>query len=236
MRTIKKSLIAALILSASFGGSALAGGGNHDHAEEEKQGFYLTAGTGLNRNQDVDYTTTIGEESYSGDIEFDSNIAFDFGIGYDFGKLRAEVAYQNTPADLTTINAQNVDGNLGVTATAAADIEMTSFFANLYYDLPEYQLGEKTLVPYLGAGIGQSTIDIGTVRVDGVEIMNGDDSTFAYQLKLGTTYEMNEKADLYVEGVFNETSDWSIASTQGFTMNLDPVKSLGARAGLRFKF
>jgi hypothetical protein len=109
---IKTFIIAALILSASFGGSALAGGG--DHAEEEKQGVYLTSGSGVNRNQDVDYTTTIGEENYSGDIEFDSNIAFDLGIGYDFGKLRAEVAYQNNPGSVTELSAVNIVGNVGV--------------------------------------------------------------------------------------------------------------------------
>ena len=234
MRTIKKSVIAALILSASFGGSALAGGAHDDHAEEEKKGFYVTAALGANQSTYIDWSETIDGTAYNGDIELDNKIfSYDFGIGYDFGKFRAEAAYSSTPAQLNAISANETIAGTAVNASIAADADITisTFFANLYYDLPEYQLGEKTLVPYLGAGLGQSNIDIGTITVAGTETGAGDDSAFSYILKLGTTYEMNEKADLYVEGIYHETSDFSIIGA-----SFDPYKSLGARAGLLFKF
>jgi opacity protein-like surface antigen len=79
--------------------------------------------------------------------------------------------------------------------------------------------------------VESSNIDIGTITVAGTETGGGDDSAFSYQLKLGTTFEMNEKADVYVEGIYHETSDFYILGA-----DFDPYKSLGARAGLRFKF
>ena len=147
MRTIKKSVIAALILSASFGGSALAGGGNHDHSEEEeKKGFYVTAALGANQSTYIDWSETIDGTAYNGDFQFDNQIfSYDYGIGYDFGKIRAEVAYGSTPAQLTnlsvrtTVDGETVAGTIG----ADADLTISTFFANLYYDLPDYQIGEK---------------------------------------------------------------------------------------------
>ena len=211
MFSIKKSLISAFILSASFGGTALA---------EEHKGFYLTAGGGVNQINDIDWNETISGTKYTGDVEIAPDFSIDAGIGYDFGKLRTEVTYQNIPGDLDTMSAEKVIGSVGVTTSANADVDITSWFTTLYYDLPEYQIRKKLLVPYIGAGLGRSTIDIGTITVDGVSTAGGDDDVWAYQLKLGTSYEMNEKADLYVEGVYFETSDFEIIGT-----NLNPKKT-----------
>ena len=144
MLSIRNSLVTALILGASCGGTAIA---------EETKGFYVTVGGGTNVFQDVDWDETLDGEKYQGDVEVDSNFSIDGGIGYDFGKWRTELTYQSMPTELDSLSAEKVIGSVGVTATASGDIDVTSYFATVYYDLPDYEIGNKTLVPYLGAGI-----------------------------------------------------------------------------------
>ena len=222
MFLLRNSLVTTLIISASYGGTAIA---------EETKGFYLTVGGGTNIVQDTDWDETLDGEKYKGDVELDSKFSIDGGIGYDFGKWRTELTYQSMPTDLDTISAEKVIGSVGVTATASGDVDVTSYMATVYYDLPDYEIGNKTLVPYLGAGIGTTNIDVGTITVDSVSTGGGDDDTTSYQLKLGSSLELSKKADLYVEGVYFATGDFNVLDT-----DFDPIQSFGARSGVRFRF
>ena len=219
---MKKTLISLVLMGTTFIGTTKA---------EEIQQFYLTIGGGSNIFLDTDYDETLEGVKYQGDVEIESNFSFDGGIGYDFGKWRTEITYQSMPADLDSISAEKVIGSVGVTASASGDIDLTSYLATIYYDLPDYKIGDKTLVPYIGAGIGTTNIDIGTVTVDGISTGGGDDNAIAYQLKLGSSLAISEKTDLYVEGIYFSTGDFEILGT-----NFDPIKSLGLRSGVRFRF
>ena len=74
-------------------------------------------------------------------------------------------------------------------------------------------------------------IDVVTITVDAISTGGGKDGTLAYQLKLGTSLELNQKSDLYLEGVYTTSNDFSILGT-----NFDPIKVLGERGGVRFRF
>ena len=219
---MKKSLISLVLMGTTFIGTT--------KAEEMKQ-FYLTIGGGSNIFLDTDYDETLDGVKYQGDVELESNFSLDGGIGYDFGKWRTEITYQSMPADLDSISAEKVIGSVGVTASASGDVDLKSYFATIYYDLPDYKIGDKTLLPYIGAGIGTTNIDIGTITVDGISTGGGDDDAIAYQLKLGSSMEITKKTDLYVEGVYFSTGDFEILGS-----NFDPIKSLGLRSGVRFRF
>ena len=102
---------------------------------------------------------------------------------------------------------------------------------NAYYDLPTYKINNKTLVPYVGGGIGTMNVDVGTLTVDSVSTGGGDDDTFAYQLKLGVSYLASENVDIFAEGIYMGSSDFEIEGT-----SFDGISALGAKGGLRYRF
>ena len=222
MITFKKYLIPFVIIGSALGGFATA---------EEKNGIYLTIGGGTNIILDTDWDETLSGVKYTGEVELDSKFTIDGGIGYDFGQWRTELTYQSFPTDLKSLSAEKVIGSVGVNTAASGDVDIKSYFLTAYYDLPEYQLGDAKLTPYIGAGIGSTNIDVGTITVDSISTGAGDDNATAYQLKFGSSFEMNKQSDLYVEGIYFSSGEFDILGT-----NFDPIKSLGVKSGVRLRF
>ena len=222
MITFKKSLIPFVIIGSALGGFATA---------EEKNGIYLTIGGGTNIILDTDWDETLSGVKYTGEVELDSKFSIDGGIGYDFGQWRTELTYQSFPTDLKSLSAEKVVGSVGVNTTASGDVDIKSYFLTAYYDLPVYQISNTKITPYIGAGIGSTNIDVGTITVDSVSTGGGDDSATAYQLKFGSSFEMSKQSDLFIEGIYFSSGEFDILGT-----NFDPVKSLGVKSGIRFRF
>lgn len=62
---------------------------------------------------------------------------------------------------------------------SSIDVESTSYMANLYYD---FRLKDMPIVPYVGAGLGTSTVEVGSA----------DDDFFTWQLMGGLSFEIEE--------------------------------------------
>ncbi len=83
------------------------------------------------------------------------------------------------PAGLDSITADTVSDSIGVTATASGDITITSYFATLYYELPDHKVGNKRIVPYIRESIDQTNIHAGTKPVDDLSTNGGADMTYS---------------------------------------------------------
>ena len=104
------------------------------------------------------------------------------------------------------INAPLSDGN----------VNSNSVMASVYIDVPT----NSRWVPYVVGGLGSTIIQNA-----------GSQGVLGYQGKVGLSYLANKKTDIFVEGVYQGTSNFTID-----TSNADPLSSWGARLGARFRF
>ena len=149
------------------------------------------------------------------------------GIGYDFGQARAEITAIYNPR---SVNSTTVDLPMGPTTFQLDDvaIKTTSLMVSGYRDIP---IMRNKLEAYLGGGIGvrYTTIDAFSLTpFPGITIQvpSDYDTNFGYQAKLGLTYKITRKLDVFTEAVYAGT----ITSSEG---NLG---ILGVRIGTRRRF
>ena len=197
----RNSLIALSIASLSAFTPLTAG--------EKNKGVYFVGSIGAGRMNDIDFSAALG----GGTAEFDAGFSGEIGLGYDFGSLRTEFSYNstNTPLD-------------GVTDV---DVDVKSFLLSAAYDWRS----DKKWQPYIGAGVGSSTIDLNLgATVGGTTLTAGDDNITTVKLKAGVNYEASEDIDVYGEIWGQGFDDFTIGVIQ-FT----DVSVSGASLGLRVK-
>ena len=178
-------------------------------AEEKNKGVYFLGSIGAGRMNDIEFSAALG----GGTAKFDSGFSGEIGLGYDFGSLRTEFSYNstNTPLD-------------GVTDV---DVDVKSFLLSAAYDWRS----DKKWQPYIGAGVGSSTIDLNLgATVGGTTLTAGDDNITTVKLKAGVNYEASEDIDVYGEIWGQGFDDFTIGLIQ-FT----DVSVSGASLGLRVK-
>ena len=129
------------MLKRSIASLALASVATFTPVGAEEKGTYFVGSIGAGQMADIDIAARLG----GGDFEFDSGFSGEFGIGYDFGKFRTEFTYNGTNTDLTTV--QGVSTDIGV--------DVSTWMVSGAYDWR----ADKKWHPYLGAGIGESTIE-----------------------------------------------------------------------------
>ena len=151
------------------------------------------------------------------------------GIGYDFGKARAEITAIYNPR---SVNSTTVDLPLPLGSTTFqlddVSIKTTSLMVSGYRDIP---IIRNKLEAYLGGGIGvrYTTIDAFSLTAYPgitVQVPSENDTNFGYQAKLGLTYKVNKKLNIFTEAVYAGT----VNSSEG---NLG---LLGVRIGTRRLF
>ena len=178
-------------------------------AEQKNKGAYFVGSIGSGQMNDIEFSAALG----GGTAEFDAGFSGEIGVGYDFGSLRTEFSYNSTNTPLN-----------GVTDV---DVDVKSFLLSAAYDWRS----DKKWQPYIGAGVGSSTVDIdlGTT-VGGTTLTAGDDNITTVKLKAGVTYEASEDIDVYGEIWSQGFDDITIGLIQ-FT----DVSVSGASLGLRIK-
>ncbi|WOI53210.1 outer membrane protein [Parvularcula sp. LCG005] len=85
-------------------------------------------------------------------------------------------------------------------------VETKATFANGFLDLP---IKESRWVPYVGAGIGIAEVDV-DFRPGGVDLVNMDETVFAYQAIVGMAYEFKSDTDLTLGARYRGMSDVSV--------------------------
>ena len=197
---------------------------------EEVKGFYGTLGLGYSATQDISSSDSILGVPVKGNFALTGGFAGETGLGYDFGSVRTELTYIYNNASLNSLDL-SVAG-VGVNAPISeGNVNTNSVMASVYVDIPT----NSRWVPYVGGGLGYSSISWGAYRtaLSGSTFSQnaGSQGVLGYQAKVGLSYLANKKTDVFVEGVYQGTSNFSIDTT-----NYDPLSSWGARLGARFRF
>ena len=176
-------------------------------AEEKTKGTYLVGSVGTGVMNDIDF---VG----GGTVKFDPGFSGEIGLGYDFGSWRTELTYSSlttTPEDASDI-----------------EIEVNSFLISAAYDWR----ADKKWQPYVGLGVGSSTIDINlATTVGGTSITSGDDNIATAKVKLGVNYEASEDMEIFGELWGQGFDDFTIGLITFTDVSVSGV-SLGVRVKL----
>ena len=172
-------------------------------------------------------TTAPNGTSISTTSAIGAGLGSEAGIGYDFGKARAEITAIYNPR---SVNSTTVDLPLGPKTFQLDDVSIktTSLMVSGYRDIP---IMRNKLEAYLGGGIGvrYTTLDAFSLTpAPGITIQvpSDNDTNFGYQAKLGLTYKINKKMDIFTEAVYAGT----------VTSNDGNLGILGVRIGTRRRF
>jgi len=185
----------------------------------DAKGFYGTLGLGASWLSDQ---TTDFFSPASGHYNYDGGFAGDVGVGYDFGPLRAEITYA-----YNRFATNSLDSSVGNFSNSGGAVNLNSGYASLYWDLP---VGGN-LVPYIGGGIGYTNYGFGSGTLGGASYRGSNVGTFGYQAKVGVSYGVSHQTDLFLEGVYQGGSSFSIGSE-----SYGPLNSWGGKLGLRWRF
>ena len=201
---------------------------------EESKGLYFTGNIGTSSFTSADWKAEVNGLAYKGDLKFDDGTGWELGLGYDFGRLRTELSYGNSNNNIKSISAKINEGTLSgtsVESSASGDLKIKNILINGYLDFP---IGEqKKFAPYIGAGIGGSKLDIDNISVAGEELESANTWLFGYQAKLGLSYSLNNKINIFGEGIYSAFSDLGAA---GEKYGLGSNSDINYRAGFRLRF
>ncbi|MBY0354539.1 MAG: outer membrane beta-barrel protein [Rickettsiales bacterium] len=124
----------------------------------------------------IDSTEVSVNDTNIGDLEFDNGFGGGASLGYMPGgdsflrNTRFEFEYDIAESDIDSLNG----------FTASDNLRTNSYMGNVFYDIPT----GTQFVPYVGAGVGVSRVDINAPAVS----LNDSDTVFAYQFMGGLGY------------------------------------------------
>ena len=180
--------------------------------------FYVTLSGGISSLNDIEFEAIdTSFEGGGGPLNLSSDDGFngEFGIGYDFeNTIRTDITYSKS----------NHDGIGDGIEPVTEDGEFSNVSFNIYKD---FELDNSKFTPYIGAGFGSSTISLNG------ELDIVDDSSISYQLKVGSSYEVSKKANLFLESAYIKPSRFIIKDEGGFIIETD---AMSYKAGLRYTF
>ena len=175
-------------------------------AEEKTKGAYFVGSVGGGLMNEIDF---VG----GGTVSFDPGFSGEIGVGYDFGSLRTELTYSS----LTTTPEDSSD----------IDVDVNSFLISAAYDWR----ADKKWQPYVGLGIGSSTVDVTAAATVGATAFTvGDENIATAKFRLGISYEASENMDMYAETWGQSFDDFTIGALE-FT----DITTSGVSLGIRVK-
>ena len=205
-------------------------------ASQSNKGFYAAIGIGPDFYSSVDGAfEPMGIAGDDGNkLGLDSAFSGEISVGYDFGNsIRSEISYIRSSVPVDDLYIKDMGGHQGPTD---GEIKLDVFMISAYKDF----YNKSKFTPYLGLGLGfrskYGRIDVTSDALGEYDIE--DESIFSYQLKVGSSYEVNDSANIYVEGVYLNTGETNLKYPGGapFDLNFDNLNAFGLKAGLRWKF
>jgi opacity protein-like surface antigen len=166
-------------------------------------GYYFTAKGGVSKSIDT------GVTSFTNHVPVTQLLSDeDLGTGTAFGLSAGKYLTDNFRLELEVIKRDNYEYEAQWlvlrTLSEKADIESTSLFINGFYDFQPFSIGNTSITPYLGGGIGISRNKMGTTiglnnGVPDIDTKEGNTiSEFAYKLSAGTLFSLTENISLDV--------------------------------------
>ena len=175
------------------------------------------------------------------DVKSSFDAGFDFGasLGIAFApswRAEAEIAFRQNDLDKLTITndaglgvAVGLGSLNGLSAAGTGDVGALSFMANLFYDFA----ASGPFVPYIGAGVGMAQISANELSVLNTQIVDDDDTVFAYQVAAGASYAVMPATSLFLEYRFFGTADPSLHDVTGASFDSE-YHSHTVMVGVRF--
>ena len=233
-----KKLLAALLLTLPTISVAI-----------DFDGFYITPKAGVSKSMDTGVMnyTNLGTTSYLEDGDLGTGSAFGFSLGKyltDSFRLELEATKRTSyEYDVKQINS---------TYSFKSDIDTKTLLINGFYDFQPFSMGNTSIKPYLGGGVGISRNDSG----NDVEYNNGSPdgfttkgvtiTQFAYKFSAGTLLSLTEKISVdlnyqYVnlggfKGGTTVLNNGVFANTLEGPLNGGEIKTQELMVGLQYKF
>ena len=178
-------------------------------AEEKTKGSYLFGSIGSSQITDVEFLNA----DAGGTAQFDTGLSGEIGVGYDFGDFRTELTFNSTRNELSE--------------STGVDFNVKSYFLSAAYDFR----ADKKLQPYIGLGVGSSTIDFDSyAQINNTIVRAGDENVTSTILKVGLNYEASENIDIYGELWGQDFQTFEIG-----LIDFVDVTAAGASLGIRVK-
>ena len=188
---------------------------------------YFSAGMGQGYVSEIEGDTTLAGTKYDLEADMDSAFIYDLEIGKKLDDWRLGLSYSSLSPQQNKVTATGTTS--GVSPKPHYDVKSIMF--NVYRDFSN----EGKFTPYAGIGLGTSNIKIEShvTTVAGHQILVNDDGrdVFAWDLKGGVTYSLTDKADIYGEVVYHQTSKFNEDG-----INYDAFKTTNVMGGVKFNF
>jgi len=198
---------------------------------ESVNGWYLTVGAGAIWPGDLNYwansAPSWATSQPRGVVTTNGGFSADGGIGYDFGAIRTELTFGYSGANVDSV----VSRDLSRSFSAGGKLNKYDTMLSAYWDVLTF----SRFTPYIGGGIGYT--DLSTVRGSSFDTGSyynpryHDKGLFGWQAKVGVSYALAYKWDVYAEGTFSGTGN-----PQFEGVNFSSYKDFGAKLGFRYRF
>ncbi len=233
MKLVFKLPLSVAVAGATFTGISMA------------QDWYVSGSISWNNQSSSDTEIRIddgmgGTNGSSMEAHFDDGLGLSAEVGRKFDNvvpgLRGALEVSYTKAEVDNFEVEDIVNGGTTTMLGGGEIENIGVFANVYYD---FDLATSLPIkPYVGAGVGLTTTEVTFSSTAGgitSTFFDDDDVRFAYQGKVGASYDVNERTELFAEYTYRASDDLTFGNiTEGeYTVeNQSHLVGLGLR--LRF--
>lgn len=233
MKLAFKLPLSCAIAGATFAGISVA------------QDWYVSGSISWNNQTSSDTETRVdngagGVTTSRMTANYDDGMGLSAEVGRSFSGvapgLRGALEVSYTKAEVSDIDVPDIV-NGGMTSTpGGGEIENIAVFANAYYDF-DLDIGVP-LKPYVGAGIGFTTTEVSySSSIGGIsnEFFDDDDVRFAYQGKIGASYEVNDRTAVFAEYTYRASEDLTFGELPQSEYSVENQSHL-VGLGLRLRF
>jgi len=187
----------------------------------------------------LDTAATVPTDIENGYEDF--GVSGALAVGYSFGngfRLEVEGSYTEQDVDSHTVTALGATFSGG---NAFGTTSVTQGLVNAYYD---FDLG--AFKPYVTGGIGFAHVDFDNhgiflaaptagLPAGDVVAMNDDDTGFAFQVGIGTSYALTENVDLELGYRYTGITSVDLQAVDGTSTDVD-LSYHSVLAGVRYSF
>lgn len=199
---------------------------NKNINEKSNDSFYLKAFGGINLLRNTDLESTGSSQLPEGKASYDSGIDVGLALGYKLiDEIGVEIEYSYRSNDIKKIS------NESGTFARSGDLASVAIMGNLLY----YPQISKSVIPYIGAGIGfLQEIDADISLSSGENIKDLEDSVLALQLIAGIEIPIFSSLSIIGEGRYLASPNPEL-SNRNQAYDLD-YNSFSTNVGVKYSF
>lgn len=196
-------ICSAFVATLTFGGSGQA-------SDTMLSDLYIKGEVGASISQDTGKTSF--QDQFGGSAEFANNdlgTASVLGVGFGkelSGKIRADLTLNFRHGHEFDAKTLPISGIPILPVPTTANLQSYGLMANIFYDIATLTVGKKSIVPYLGGGVGFAVNKLDTVTFNYAAVTSFSDVTwagdkktnFAWQVGGGFGVDLSENSTLEI--------------------------------------